>query len=256
MDAGYDVFVSHTWAATDLAVARPLAQALSEQGLRVFLDEQELHDFARITTTITHSLAASKLLLAVYSANYPSSRACQWELTAAYLAAQHAGDPSERIVVVNPEPGFEHLHPGELRDALATRPPAPDDPAGWAALAGTVAERAKQLPGPLGAVAPLAPPRWLPTQGLGSARFVGRLPELWRLHAALHPETTLMTVPRSGPAVALVRGLGGIGKTLLAEEYALRFGAAYPGGVFWLRAYGTRSMPTPLRPGSAAPRET
>jgi hypothetical protein len=37
----------------------------------------------------------------------------------------------------------------------------------------------------------------------------------------------------------LVRGLGGVGKTLLAEEYALRFGAAYPGGVFWLRAYGS-----------------
>ena len=33
-------------------------------------------------------------------------------------------------------------------------------------------------------------------------------------------------------------GLGGQGKSLLAEEYALRFGAAYPGGVFWLRAYG------------------
>ena len=33
-------------------------------------------------------------------------------------------------------------------------------------------------------------------------------------------------------------GLGGVGKSLLAEEYALHFGAAYPGGVFWLRAYG------------------
>jgi hypothetical protein len=54
--------------------------------------------------------------------------------------------------------------------------------------------------------------------GLGSTRFVGRLPELWRLHAELHPETTRLTVGRAGPAVALVRGLGGVGKTLLAEE--------------------------------------
>jgi Tetratricopeptide repeat len=38
--------------------------------------------------------------------------------------------------------------------------------------------------------------------------------------------------------IAQVQGLGGMGKSLLAEEYALRFGAAYPGGVFWLRAYG------------------
>ena len=29
-----------------------------------------------------------------------------------------------------------------------------------------------------------------------------------------------------------------MGKSLLAEEYALHFGAAYPGGVFWVRAYG------------------
>ena len=36
--------------------------------------------------------------------------------------------------------------------------------------------------------------------------------------------------------VAQLSGLGGVGKSLLAEEYALRFAAAYPGGVFWLRA--------------------
>jgi hypothetical protein len=38
--------------------------------------------------------------------------------------------------------------------------------------------------------------------------------------------------------LALVNGAGGIGKSLMAEEYALRFGAAYPGGVYWLRAFG------------------
>ena len=40
-------------------------------------------------------------------------------------------------------------------------------------------------------------------------------------------------------SIAQVRGFGGIGKSLLVEEYALRFGAAYPGGIFWLRAQGT-----------------
>jgi hypothetical protein len=74
---------------------------------------------------------------------------------------------------------------------------------------------------------------------------VGRLPELWQLHTALHPHTTRLMVGRAGPAVALVRRLGGVGKTLLAEEYALRFGAAYPGGVCWLRAYGSREDEQP-----------
>src|SRR5262249_6189455 len=41
-----------------------------------------------------------------------------------------------------------------------------------------------------------------------------------------------------GPGVTVVSGLGGVGKSLMAEEYALRFAAAYPGGVFWLRALG------------------
>jgi hypothetical protein len=66
------------------------------------------------------------VLLTFYLAAYPKSRACQWELTAAYLAAERHGDPAERILVGNPESGLQHLHPAELRDALAARPPAPE----------------------------------------------------------------------------------------------------------------------------------
>jgi tetratricopeptide (TPR) repeat protein len=32
--------------------------------------------------------------------------------------------------------------------------------------------------------------------------------------------------------------MGGSGKSLAAEVYAIRFAAAYPGGIFWLRAFG------------------
>jgi tetratricopeptide (TPR) repeat protein len=233
----YDVFVSYAW--VDRDVVQPLAQALRDHGLRVFVDAPEIEDFTRITTTIIQGLAASRVLVAYYSKQYPTRRACQWELTAAYLAAQRIGDPSRRILVLNPESTLDHLYPGELRDALAGRPPMDGDQAALEELAQAVVERVQQLPGPLGEVAPLVPARWLPTQGLGSTRFVGRLAEMWRLHSALHPDTTRLTVGRTGPAVAQLRGLGGIGKTLLAEEYALRFGAAYPGGVFWLRAYGS-----------------
>jgi hypothetical protein len=84
----------------------------------VFVDDPQIDDFARITTTITSSLAASRVMLAYYSAAYPTRRACQWELTAAYLAASRDGDPARRILVVNPEPTPDHLYPGELRDAL------------------------------------------------------------------------------------------------------------------------------------------
>jgi hypothetical protein len=85
VDPSYDVFVSYPRADRDAVQA--LAHALREAGLTVFIDDQEIDDFARITTTITQSLAASKALLAYYSAAYPTRRACQWVLTAAYLAA-------------------------------------------------------------------------------------------------------------------------------------------------------------------------
>jgi hypothetical protein len=40
--------------------------------------------------------------------------------------------------------------------------------------------------------------------------------------------------------------MGGVGKTLLAEEYALRFAAAYPSGIFWLSAVASESLSTQL----------
>jgi hypothetical protein len=39
-----------------------------------------------------------------------------------------------------------------------------------------------------------------------------------------------------------------VGKSLLAEEYALHFGSAYPGGVFWLNSYGNDGVQTALSP--------
>jgi hypothetical protein len=100
MDSGFDVFLSYTWADREAVTA--LAGALVEAHLRVFTDNPEIQTFDRITTRITGALASSKVLLAYYSATYPTRRACQWELTAAYLAAQRAGDPSQRVLVVNP----------------------------------------------------------------------------------------------------------------------------------------------------------
>lgn len=50
-----------------------------------------------------------------------------------------------------------------------------------------------------------------------------------------------MLTGRTHAGVAVVRGPGA---TSLAEEYAIRFGSAYPGGVFWLSVAGE---PDPVR---------
>jgi hypothetical protein len=68
--------------------------------------------------------------------------------------------------------------------------------------------------------------------------FMGRASELWNLHGQLTANRISIITGVYGQAAAQVRGLGGNGKSLLAREYSMKFGPAYPGGVFWLNAYG------------------
>ena len=79
--------------------------------------------------------------------------------------------------------------------------------------------------------------RQLPTIGIpqnlpysGVAQFVGRQAELERLHQQLQPGSPVV--------ISAVSGMGGIGKTELALEYARQQcrADAYPGGICWLRA--------------------
>lgn len=109
----YDVFLSYHRGDSPrpeeggrLLLARALRNALVENGLAVFLDETEIDSFASITRRLTDGLAHSRALVALYGATYPARRACQFELTAAFLAAQRLGDPRDRVLVVNrPRPG-------------------------------------------------------------------------------------------------------------------------------------------------------
>jgi tetratricopeptide (TPR) repeat protein len=62
-------------------------------------------------------------------------------------------------------------------------------------------------------------------------RFVGRETELAELHRLLQAEGRPTGITPAG-----ISGMGGIGKTQLAVEYAYRYRDAYPGGVFWINA--------------------
>ncbi|MBD1996292.1 tetratricopeptide repeat protein [Leptolyngbya sp. FACHB-541] len=77
---------------------------------------------------------------------------------------------------------------------------------------------------------PVFPPNIPSNLPLTSAIFVGRDDELERLHTQL--QTKALTV------ISAVSGMGGIGKTELAAQYALqqRDMGTYPGGICWLRA--------------------
>ena len=191
----FDVFVSYR--RKDAEQVLPLVAALRQRGLSVWLDQSEIGEFAPITDKIRQGLAESKALLAWYSEEYPRSRPCQMELTAALLAAQREGDPRRRVLVINPSTGAAHIEPVELRDAQYAA--APSDGVGYDALAERVARHVQGLALTLGGILPVAPPVQYGLKLTGANRFVGRLPDLWRIHSALHAGESAIITGATGP---------------------------------------------------------
>ncbi|MBD2447987.1 tetratricopeptide repeat protein [Nostoc sp. FACHB-152] len=60
----------------------------------------------------------------------------------------------------------------------------------------------------------------------GAIKFVGRENELAKIHHELQQSGKV--------AISAVAGMGGVGKTELATQYALKHEADYPGGICWL----------------------
>lgn len=230
-----DVFVSY--AHRDAAWVHPLVAALEDRGLGVWVDRRGIDDFAAINEQIGLGLGDSMVVLACYSRTYPTRPACQWELTRALTLALWGSAGTDRVLVVVPpeDSDGQHIQPLELRTARFVVAETADATKG---VASAVADRVSRLRGS-GAVVlgrlPREPPAWHPVRSAGSDGFVGRFSELWAIRSALHAEESSLDPRNAGQRPVQVRGLGGEGKTLLVQEYALRFGGAYPGGVFSLR---------------------
>lgn len=224
---GCDVFVSY--AKADRARALVLCEALEALGVEVWSGDGEGETLAATASAIEHVLGRCKALVAFYSYAYPTRRACQWELTAALLAAQAEGrDPLRRVLVVNPEQGADHVQPPQLRHGLLS-PVADGD-----AVTRRIATHVERLDGVLAERGTSQRPSWFGRNSVVAPRFVGRARELWAVHGALSAgDVTLI----AGAHDDRTPNVAGSGKSLLAREYALRFAATYPGGLFWLRAH-------------------
>lgn len=236
----WDVFVSHSH--TDEERAAVIASALAETGMRVFRAIGALDPFTSISDSVLCALRNSRVLLACYSADYPTRSACQYEFATAYLTGQAEGDPLRRVLAVNLERTVDHIEPRHLRDVLL--PPIPPRTTSLTELVHAVADRVAATPGVMGEVPDLPPRRVTGTAVHPPTDFVGRWRELWWLDSALHPHVGPLTSQPTAPVV-VVHGPIGIGKTALAAQYVRRFGAAFPGGIVW------QSALEPARPSPA-----
>lgn len=236
MPASSDIFLSYPHA--DKAAVLDLVAALRAEGLAVWLDETDVGAFEHIHDRVAAGIAGSRAVVAWYSRRYAASRPCQWELSAAWLC-----EDGERILVLNPEPGDTHIQPRTLLRRAYAGPARLGD---LAALAREVKSHVARFADPIGDRASFSQPLHYGRQLAGSNHFVGRQGQFWALHEAL-TESRATMLTGAARSVVQLRGFGGVGKSVLAEEYALRFGAAYPGGVFWLRAYGNDEQ-GPVRP--------
>ena len=226
----YDIFFSYVHKEKDLA--DKIVKALVDLGLDVWLDENEVQDFQSIICNLTLGLSHSRALIALYSKTYPNSRYCQWEFTSAFLAGQREGDPRRRIMVLNPEEGYEHIMPSEFQDALFKKVPNNLDEKASNEIAESVKEYVSSISTTIGQINTFDKPPWYGRNGIFYSHFVGRLKSMWELHTKLNSYENIIVAG----GTALVHGMGGIGKSLLVEEYAMRYGAAYPGGVYWISA--------------------
>lgn len=217
----WDVFISYD--RTDTVAVERIEDALREEGLRVFRDTSALSPDNRLAPEILKALSTSKVVLAYYSATYPTRPPCQAEFSRAFLAGQATGDPLARLLVVNPEPDLTHLQPVQIREVLL--PGAPVTATRLRILIEAVRSRLSAVTEEIGSVDVQV--RWTTPQPRRKPAIIGRWAQLWQLHSFLKPNRDLRVDEPPSPVVVLY-GVTGVGKTELAAAYAATFGSSYP----------------------------
>jgi tetratricopeptide (TPR) repeat protein len=217
-DASYDAFISYR--SGDLALAEEVNRRLVAEGFRVWFDKARLDPGCKWHAEIEAGCEASRIILPVLTPRWQESEWTRFE-TYGHDCALGLWFEGEGLEDILPPPlrGMQHV---DLR--------APTE-AGWQALCAAL----RRL---LGEPLPEKAPRVAHLPYAHNPYFVGRERLLLAIHERLHPAPTVALT--HAPAF-VVAGIGGVGKTMLAREYAERFWRLYR-QTLWVSAAQTSSL--------------
>jgi tetratricopeptide (TPR) repeat protein len=240
----FDVFLSHNRAQKDWT--RELAIHLRDAGFKVWFDEWVLRGGDVGSIGMERGLVESRHVVLVLSPEFMASEWTDYETQIALLLSPANRDRKlipilhtkcdlppriSRINWINFSGALADPAQYEFRLAQLMSDLNPDRYERPTDFASFQASHKTSDPNTIPPVRPLPPGSRMPHAP--NPLFVGRENEMRDLNR--------MLTPGSGALVgvhAAVIGMGGVGKTQLAVEYAHRYGRLYQGGVFWLNFAG------------------
>jgi TIR domain-containing protein/NB-ARC domain-containing protein len=216
----YDFFLSRRGSVA--AVAQEVADVLTERGYKVRLQDYDFQLGTSFIEEMHEAVKNSRDLIILFSRDYEQSPFTRKEFTS--FEAERAQSQEERHIIVlrcEDVPLRGLLADNVYQDLVGVK-----DPEQRKRRIIAAAERQSQA----------APPPPRPFIGVPPriASFTGRADELDRLDAILMQDRPA-AVTQASVGRAAVQGMGGVGKTSLAIEYAHRFRGLYA-GVCWCPA--------------------
>src|SRR5262245_15887838 len=215
----YDFFLSRRGSVA--AIAQEVEHVLTEKGYNVCTQDYDMPLGSSFVEGMHEGIKNSRDLIILFTRDYEQSRYTREEF--ASFAAHRLQDPERHVVILRCE---DAPLEGLLADKVYQDLVGVDDPEQRKLRIIAAAERQTQAARP--------PPR--PFIGVPPriASFTGRSGDLDRLDAVLMRDKPA-AVTQASVGRAAVQGMGGVGKTALAIEYAHRYRNLYA-GVCWCPA--------------------
>jgi hypothetical protein len=217
----YDFFLSRRGSVA--SIAPEVEQVLAEKGYTVFTQDYDIPLASNFIEGMHEGIKNSRDLLVLFTADYEQSPYTRMEFTSFEANAAQSVE-NRRMVILRCE------------DAPMLGLFAPHVYQNLVGIVDPEERRSRILAAAEGRSQALQPP---PRPFIGVppriASFTGRTDELDRLDAILVQDKPAAVTQQVSVGRAAVQGMGGVGKTSLAVEYAYRFRGLY-GGVCWCPA--------------------